>query len=238
MEAYAAAKGRLFRLQTPHDVAILPSALADTFDQGAARRVFFDTAGFSLPPYFDSLPPHEMENLRAAITSVISFLPDFDPAAIPEGTVRAAFSLPHRLEEVGKVNGVRVINDSKSTNPASAIAALRATEGNIVLLIGGRSKGAGYEDLARAVKGHDLRKTVAYGEAAGELSSIFSRFGIGIDTVGGLEEGISLSLAAAKPGDILLFSPACSSFDRFTDYIERGKEFVRLISRLPGFSQE
>jgi len=238
MEAYAAAKGRLFQLQTPEDVAILPSALADLFDQGAARRIFFDTAGFPLPPYFDSLPPHERENLKAAAASMIALIPDFDPAAIPEETLRAAFGLPHRLEEVGTVGGVRVINDSKSTNPASAIAALRATEGDVVLLIGGRSKGAGYEDLAREVGARPVRAVITYGEAAGELSALLARFGIETAVGSDLEEGISLSLAAAGPGDTFLFSPACSSFDQFTDFAERGEEFVRFISRLPGFSQK
>jgi len=205
MEAYAAAKGRLFQLQTPED---------------------------------DSLPPHERENLKAAAASMIALIPDFDPAAIPEETLRAAFGLPHRLEEVGTVGGVRVINDSKSTNPASAIAALRATEGDVVLLIGGRSKGAGYEDLAREVGARPVRAVITYGEAAGELSALLARFGIETAVGSDLEEGISLSLAAAGPGDTFLFSPACSSFDQFTDFAERGEEFVRFISRLPGFSQK
>jgi len=135
------------------------------------------------------------------------------------------------------VNGVRVINDSKSTNPASAIAALRAVSGEVVLLIGGRSKGGGYEDLAREVKAQPVRGTIAYGEAADELSSIFARFGIGIEVADDLDEGIALGLSLAQAGDILLFSPACSSFDRFRDYAERGETFVRLVSALPGFSR-
>ncbi|RLE32651.1 hypothetical protein DRJ24_06280 [Candidatus Acetothermia bacterium] len=136
------------------------------------------------------------------------------------------------------MGGVRVINDSKSTNPASAIAALRATEGDVVLLIGGRSKGAGYEDLAREVGARPVRAVITYGEAAGELSALLARFGIETAVGSDLEEGISLSLAAAGPGDTFLFSPACSSFDQFTDFAERGEEFVRFISRLPGFSQK
>jgi len=237
MEAYAAAKGRIFLRQTPDDTAVLPSNLKGRFVQGEAKRLFFDIESFPLPPYYGLLPPHERENLRAAIAAVSVLVPDFDPATIRKETIEAAFALPHRLEVVGDVDGVRVINDSKSTNPASAIAALRAVEGDIVLLIGGRSKGAGYEDLAREVKSHSIRGVVAYGEAAGELSAIFSRFGIGIEVVYGLEEGIAVGLGLAQPRDILLFSPACSSFDQFRDYAERGETFVRFISKLPGFSR-
>jgi len=237
MEAYAAAKGRIFLRQTPADTAILPSSLAGLFAEGRGKRLFFDTARLPLPAWFESLAPHNRENLRAAIAAVSVLVPGFDPGSIPEGAVEAALSLPHRLEEVGSVNGVRVINDSKSTNPASAIAALRAVDGRVVLLLGGRSKGAGYEDLAREVKAQPVRRTIAYGEAADELSSVFARFGIGIEVANDLEEGIALGLSLAEPGDILLFSPACSSFDQFRDYAERGETFVRLVSGLPGFSR-
>lgn len=235
MEAYAAAKGRVFLRQGPEDTAILPSSLAGLFPQGEGRRLFFDAA--RIPGRFESLAPHNRENLRAAIAAVSVLVPGFDAGEIPETAVEGAFSLPHRLEEVGTVNGVRVINDSKSTNPASAIAALRAVDGGIVLLLGGRSKGAGYEDLAREVKERPVRGTIVYGEAAGELSSIFSRFGIEIEVADDLEEGVSLGLRLAEPGDTLLLSPGCSSFDRFRDYVERGETFVRLVSGLSGFSR-
>jgi len=237
MDAYAAAKGRIFRRQTPADAAILPSDLAPAFDRGEGRRIFFDRERFTLPPYLESLPPHNRENLRAAISAARALLPDIDPASIPEDAVRSAVSLPHRLEVIGEVDGVRVIDDSKSTNPAAAIAALRAVDGPVVLLIGGRSKGAGYDALAREVKAHRVRRVVAYGEAADELSSIFSRAGVEIDRAADLERGISIGVYAARPGDTLLFSPACSSFDRFRDFAERGDVFTRYVEGLPGFSR-
>jgi UDP-N-acetylmuramoylalanine--D-glutamate ligase len=148
------------------------------------------------------------------------------------------FRLPHRMEVLGSICGVTIINDSKSTNPGSAIAALLAVDQPVVLLLGGHSKGAGYEDLANVILTRAIREVVLFGEAASELSELFSRYSVGFPTVSvdrSMESAIHRGLRAALPGDVLLLSPACSSYDAFTDFAERGEAFADLIQSQPGF---
>ena len=234
MDAYAKAKGRLFRLQKPDDVAILPSELAKRFPQGAARRVFYDDERLSLPDGAERLSLHQRANLRAALCACEALLPGTDWRQVPIDRILAALRLPHRLEEIGFVDGVRAINDSKATNPASTIAALAAIDGPTVLLLGGRSKGAGYEALREAVETSAVRRIVLFGESGKWLSGLFE--GHPLDCVSDVEAAVRVGLEAARPGDTLLFSPACSSFDQFCSFEERGEEFARAIRLRAGFS--
>jgi UDP-N-acetylmuramoylalanine--D-glutamate ligase len=234
MEAYAEAKGRLFRLQTPDDVAILPSELANRFPQGAARRVFYDDERLSLPDGAERLSLHQRANLRAALCACEALLPGTDWRQVPIDRILAALRLPHRMEEIGFVDGVRAIDDSKATNPASTTAALAAIDGPTVLLLGGRSKGAGYEVLREAVETSAVRRIVLFGESGKWLSGLFE--GHPLDCVSDVEAAVRVGLEAARPGDTLLFSPACSSFDQFCSFEERGEEFARAIRLRAGFS--
>ena len=136
MRSYASAKGKLFANQEPADVAILPRALASQFEQGKGRRVFYDEAFERLPTSTKKLLPHELVNLRAALAACEALVPEFDVSTIPMDVVCQAFRLPHRMESLGFVNGVCVINDSKSTNAGSTMAALRSIDSPIVLLLG------------------------------------------------------------------------------------------------------
>jgi UDP-N-acetylmuramoylalanine--D-glutamate ligase len=234
MHAYAEAKGRLFRLQNPDDVAILPSKLAERFPQGAARRVFYDDERLTLPDGADRLSPHQRANLRAALCACEALSPGTDWRQVPIDRILAALRLPHRMEEIGFVDGVRAINDSKATNPASTIAALAAIDGPAVLLLGGRSKGAGYEALREAVEASAVRRIVLFGESGKWLSGLFE--GHPLDCVSDVEDAVRVGLEAARPGDTLLFSPACSSYDQFRSFEERGAEFVRVVRVRAGFS--
>lgn len=232
VDAYALAKSRLFASQGPDDVAILPRALAETFDQGRGRRVYYDEAFPVLPPGADELMLHERANLRAALGACRAVLPDLDTSRVPMDRVRAALRLPHRMETLGFVNGVRVVNDSKSTNAASAIAALRAVDAPVVLLLGGRSKGAGYEALADELRHSTVRSLILFGEAAQMLEGVFVESAFmqsRIVRTPCLHEAIDRGLDVAEPGDVLLFSPACSSFDAFADYSARGEAFSEHI---------
>lgn len=234
IEAYAKAKGRLFRLQTPDDVAILPSELAERFSQGAARRIFYDDERLTLPDGVERLSPHQRANLRAALCACEALLPGIDWRQVPIDRILAALRLPHRMAEIGFVDGVRVIDDSKATNPASTTAALAAIDGPTVLLLGGRSKGAGYEALREAVETSAVRRIVLFGESGKWLSGLFE--GHPLDCVSDVEAAVRVGLEAARPGDTLLFSPACSSFDQFRSFEERGEELARVIRARVGFS--
>jgi len=238
MRAYANAKGKLFANQGRDDVAILPSTLASQFAQGEGRRVFYDQGFERLSASMKVLLPHERSNLRAALAACAALLPEFDAAAVPMDVVREAFRLPHRMEILGSVGGVRVINDSKSTNAGSAIAALRSTDSPVVLLLGGRHKGVGYESLIDEIAASDIREVILFGEAADTLRHVFeqrSRAGFASLSVRTMGEAVARGLLVAQPGDVLLFSPACSSFDAFADYAERGELFSNLIRSQPGF---
>ncbi len=238
MRSYANAKGKLFANQEPADVAILPSTLTSQFEQGNARRVFYDTCFERLPVSMERLLPHERSNLRAALAACAGLVPEFDVSKVPMDAVREAFRLPHRMETVGAVGGVRVINDSKSTNAGSAIAALRAIDSPVVLLLGGRSKCAGYESLVDEIAASDIREVILFGEAANTLRHVFEqhpRVESAPCSVRTMREAVTRGVLVAQPGDVLVLSPACSSFDAFADYTERGDAFASLIRSQPGF---
>ncbi len=229
MSAYAAAKGRLLQFQREDDTAVLPFELRDRFRQGRARRRFYDEPYPNLPAGWERLSPHNRRNLAAALTAVDALAPNLDLSGLAIDRVAGAFALPHRMEEVGSVAGIRAIDDSKSTNADAAIAALRSVEGPVVLLLGGRHKRAGYDALAREIRTRDVRHAVLFGEAAERLAEALAAAGIRPLRATDLEAAVTTGLTVARPGDTLLFSPACSSHDAFTDYAARGDAFVRLI---------
>ena len=142
--------------------------------------------------------------------------------------LRTFRALEHRIESVAEVNGVQWINDSKSTNVASTIVALQGMTRPTILLLGGRHKGEPYTALSE-----ELRRTVkvvlAYGEAApiieGDLGSVVPVERIGSSFV----DVVAAARRTARPGDTVLLSPACSSYDMFDNYEQRGREFKRLV---------
>ena len=238
MRSYANAKAKLFANQELNDVAILPSTLAWQFEHGNGRRVFYDECFERLPTSMERLLPHERSNLRAALAACAALFPEFDVSEVPMSAVREAFRLPHRMETVGAVGGVRVINDSKSTNAGSTIAALRAINSPVVLLLGGRHKGAGYESLVDEIADSDIREVILFGEAADTLRHVFEQHPCvesALFSARTMREAVVRGVLVAQPGDVLLLSPACSSFDAFADYAERGEVFANLIRSQSGF---
>jgi len=231
--SYAAAKGRLFRRQGPDDTAVMPEDLAAQFTQGSAQRVTYHRV--PLPANAGRLPPHQRANLQAAIAACKAFDPSFDPSSVPVDRVLDAVRLPYRMADVGIVDGVRVIDDSKATNPHAAIAALAAIDGPIVLMLGGRHKGFGYDALRDAVNASRVRSIVLFGEAGARLSRELQGADAGMAEAAGLAEAVSIALSSAHPGDVLLFSPACSSYDAYRSFEERGAAFDRLIQSQSGF---
>lgn len=144
-------------------------------------------------------------------------------AGIADG-LRSFRALPHRLEPVGEVDGVLWINDSKATNVSSTRVAVEAMDRPFVLLLGGRHKGEPYTALAEAAAGR-CRAVIAYGESrdliAGDLAGSLPVTRAGTD----FSEVLSLARAQARAGDAVLLSPACSSYDMFQNYEERGAQF-------------
>ncbi len=167
-------------------------------------------------------------NVQNALAAALALPPDADRAALAEG-LRTFRALEHRLEPVREVGGVRWINDSKSTSVAATEVALRSMDRPFVLLLGGRHKGAPYTALrpllARA------RGVIAYGEAAGEVEHDLAG-AAPLERGGGFEDVVARARRLARPGDAVLLSPACSSYDMFDNYEQRGRTFKRLVEAL------
>jgi UDP-N-acetylmuramoylalanine--D-glutamate ligase len=139
--------------------------------------------------------------------------------------------LPHRIEFVAEVAGVRYYNDSKATNTGAVLGALQQFSGNVILLAGGRDKGDDYRLLRDAVS-QRVRQLVVLGEAAGLLKSALADV-VQILPAKSMHEAVELAAGMARPGDTVLLSPACASFDMFTSYVHRGNEFKKEVLSLP-----
>jgi len=219
-EAYRDAKLRMFANQTPEQVAVVPPGVDVP---GAGRRIEF--GGLPLPAEEIRLRgTHNLENAMGASAAAIA---SGVPAAAVAAALRTFPGVPHRLEEVGSVNGVLYVNDSKATNVSSAVRGIEAFDGGVHVILGGSLKGGGFELLRHAVAS---RCVAAYliGEAADRLEQ---------DLAGTVPLHRSRDLATAvrdarpRPGEVVLLSPACASFDQFRDYEERGDRFRALVPR-------
>jgi UDP-N-acetylmuramoylalanine--D-glutamate ligase len=170
---------------------------------------------------------HNVANALAAAIAVR--LSGGEPACIADG-LRSFGSLPHRMEPIGERRGVLWINDSKATNVASTRVGLRSLDRPTILLLGGRHKGEPYAGLIPDMTGR-VRRVLAYGEA-GERIERDLRGRVPVERVEGPFEAVVRRAAqVAHPGDAVLLSPACSSYDMFTSYEERGRRFRELVSQ-------
>lgn len=145
------------------------------------------------------------------------------------GGLRAAVprlrGLPHRLEDLGAVDGVRVLDNGVSTTPESTTAALESVDGPCTLLVGGqRKRGLDFDTLWRAAAERGAR-AVAFGAAGGELAEELGRAGVPVERAGTLEEAVSRGLSRTPAGGTLLFSPACASFDAYPNFRARALAF-------------
>ena len=222
-EAYAAAKLRIFENQELGDVAVVPRGFQEL--PGEARRADFD-ADDPLPA--EPLIPgvHNRENAAAATVAARAAGATEDEIA---RALREFPGVPHRLEPVDERDGVLFVNDSKATNVAAAIRALAAFDRPLVLIAGGRAKGESFEPLAAAAC-ERVQHAFLIGEAAPKLAEALGE--LPHETSGDLGTAVAAAAAVARPGDVVLLSPACASFDQFRDFEERGDEFKRLVEAL------
>lgn len=248
-EAYARAKGNAFANQTPDDVAVVPAGdtvCAEQAARGRGRRVTFGAgadyavedasvverqsgARFSLSDA-DFHGAHNVSNAAAAIAAARSLGVPAD--AIQSGLARFR-ALGHRMAFVAEIDGVRFYDDSKATNVGAAVTALSGlSEPRAVVVLGGRDKLGTYEPLVSALvkKG---RAVVLIGEAADRIAAAIGG-AVPVARAGTMDEAVAAARALAKPGDAVLLSPACSSFDMFKSYAERGDVFARSVRNLAG----
>jgi UDP-N-acetylmuramoylalanine--D-glutamate ligase len=226
LEDYRAAKLRIFENQGPDDVAVIPRGFGEI--PGSARRVEFDTRD-ELPA--EPLVPGEHNRENAAAATAAARAAGISDDAIARA-LRTFEGVPHRLELVREVGGVRFVNDSKATNPEAAERALSAYPPGIRLILGGSRKNSSYSSLAREASARRVAKAYLIGEAADEIGEALAAAGVRFADSGTLEQAVADACQDAEPGEVVLLSPACASYDQFRDFEERGERFRDLVDSL------
>jgi UDP-N-acetylmuramoylalanine--D-glutamate ligase len=181
----------------------------------------FGTDGFKLKGV------HNLDNIMASLASTLLMRCDADRAY---AAVKNFKGLPHRMEFVEEVNGVCWYEDSKGTNVGSVVKSLESFDSGITLIAGGKDKGGSYEPLAPLVSAR-VSHLILIGEAKERMNEALGSL---TDThlVATLQDAVALAGTLAKPGEVVLFSPACSSFDMFKDYLDRANQFKAAVRAL------
>jgi len=245
-----------FQLEDVHtlacDVAVLLNLEPDHLDRHPsfdayrdAKLRIFERAGVRIVPRGidldgiefgadDPLPAeplipgaHNRENAAAATAAARA-------AGIPDDPIAEALEtfpgVAHRLEPVAEIDGVHYVNDSKATNTAAARRAIAAYEEPLHVILGGSPKGERFDELARALRGRG--RAYLIGETAGEIGAALEQVDVPYESSGDLETAVRAAAAAAVPGEIVLLSPACASYDQFRNFEQRGDTFRRLVEAL------
>jgi UDP-N-acetylmuramoylalanine--D-glutamate ligase len=252
-QAYANSKAGLFRQQGPEDIAVLNAddPLVAALEPQVKSRVYLYSSRKPLTrgawktgraikvrlthgleaefPLTDIALPgeHNLENIMAALLLALEM------GATPEGCARVLSSfmgLPHRLEWVAKVGDVDFFDDSKGTNVDAVVRSLEHFNRPVVLIAGGRDKGGDYSPLYALLR-QKVKQVVLMGEARETMADALAGQAP-IQTAADMAQAVDLAFAAAAPGDVVLLSPACSSFDMFRNYAERGRVFQQAVRSL------
>ena len=225
-EDYHAAKLRIFENQTTEDVAVVPRGFGPI--PGEARRIEFSLED-ELPAEPGIPGEHNRENAAAATAAARA-------AGVPDDAIAAGLSsfagVPHRLELVREVGGVRFVNDSKATNPEAAERALSAYPPGIRLILGGSRKGIPFERLAKRAAASGVAQAYLIGDSADEIAEALAAEGVRFTYSRDLPTAVQNAFRDADPGEVVLLSPACASYDQFHDFEERGERFRELVEAL------
>ena len=237
LEEYTQAKLRAFVNQAPEHIAVAPAWLEPP---GAARRVTFGGEHTDLAIVGGELRwrgerlialadvrlrgAHHHENAAAAAAAALA---RGVPAHAVAEALRTFAAVPHRLEEVAERDGVLWVNDSKATNVASAVVAVNAFERGVHLILGGSLKGGDFVALREPVRSR-CRAVYLIGQATERIAEDL-RDTVALVDCGDLQRAVTLAGDAARPGETVLLSPACASFDQYANYEERGEHFRRLV---------
>jgi UDP-N-acetylmuramoylalanine--D-glutamate ligase len=251
---YAEAKARIFANQGPSDCAVL-----NADDEGAralGSRTTADVVWFSrlrqldhgvfvrdgwivakLNGHAEDIAPvteiqlrgcHNVENVLAAVACAL--WTGMAPEDIRRGVAQFR-GVPHRIERVRELHGVTYYNDSKGTNVASTVKALESFTEPLVLIAGGKGKGQDFRPLADAARGRVVH-AVVIGEDGPSVSRALAESGIPVRTCATFAEAVATARDLATPGEVVLLSPACASFDMFENFEHRGDVFKRLVEQL------
>ncbi len=211
----------------------LPYSLVNHFERGVfvdgkkmvicleAGRFEFDLEVCSLKGL------HNIENMLAALASVLVLKNDAASVAAYKKVLTQFEGLPHRLQKVGSFGGVTYYDDSKATNVGAVVMALASFDGNVILIAGGRDKLGDYSPLKGLVKGK-VKELILLGEAKTVMANALNGT-TKISLVSDMKDAVSTAKKIAAPGDTVLLSPACSSFDQYKNYAERGADFCKWV---------
>ena len=245
LEAYARLKARMFARQREGDVALTPPEWQARFREwsgGRGRWKTFGAAGESDFIYF----PHRLAERGGEGIGIEGSAFDNEvlgpnaaalfgaagAAGVAPEAIRAALCrfqpLPHRAEPVGEFNGVRYVNDSKATNLSAMIASIRMQDRPVWLIAGGRPKETDFS-AALPVLRERVRGVFLIGEAAAAMASAWGA-AVPCEACGTLERAVAAARRAARPGDAVLMAPACTSYDQFRAYGERGDAFRKFAA--------
>lgn len=256
-EEYARAKMRMFENQLERDIAVLNAddpeitkrmpAKPHIFWFSRLKRVangaflrdneiiFRNEGSETVLARRDQTPlrgDHNVENVLAACAA--AYLAGATPEAIAGG-VKSFRGVEHRLEFVAEISGVQFYNDSKATNVDAAMKALQAFPGPLLVILGGKDKGSPYTPL-RDLLHERARMALLIGESAEKIAANLQG-SVEISHARTLERAVQMAIERAQPGDIVLLAPACSSFDQFENYEQRGRAFKELVGRRAGKSE-
>ena len=251
---YAAAKARIFANQTTADWAVLNAD--DDASQALAQDARSQRLAFSVERALSDgvviandaivrrrrdgadqvlvplsavklLGRHLLADVLAA--SAVASLAGVEPDAMTRA-VEGFTGLEHALEPVGDIGGVRFVNDSKATNVEAALRAIQSFDAGLIVILGGRFKGGNFGDLGGALRDRQAQ-VVAIGEAAPLVREALAPR-VPVHDAGSMTAAVRTAFALAAPGETVLLAPACSSFDMFRDYAERGRTFKQEVARL------
>ena len=170
---------------------------------------------------------HNLENLLAIVLG--ARILDVDPSVVQKG-INTLKGLPHRMEYARELNGITFYNDSKATNVDAAVKAVASFDRPVILIAGGRHKGADYTALVKAARGN-VKKAVFLGEAKDLLTAAFKGI-LPVAEATDMEAATAIAFDCAEKGDVVLLAPACSSFDMFSDYDHRGRVYQKAVKVL------
>jgi UDP-N-acetylmuramoylalanine--D-glutamate ligase len=224
-EAYRDAKLRIFERA---ETVVVPKQfrLANSFEP---KTVLTFEASDELPAEPSIPGRHNRENAAAAVAAARA-------AGIREDAIAAGLrsfaGVEHRLELVAERGGVRFVNDSKATNTVAARTGIAAFDEPLHLILGGSLKGESFDELARDIAARGQVLPLLIGEASEQLAAALDRAGVAYVQAGTLDDAVRLAAARSRPGEVVLLSPACASYDQFENFERRGEEYRRLVQNL------
>ena len=252
LENYALAKENIFRNQGHRECLVLNAGdvrVKAMAEKARSRVVFFGREGLSEGVCLDETHivlkkadkkkelldtqtfclkgDHNLENIMAC--AAVAALLGVARKKIQK-SVEGFKTLEHRIEPIGELEGVKFINDSKSTTVESTRAALLASEGSVILIAGGRDKGVSFAEIESCVR-ERVRLAVLYGEARDKIAASWKNFSQ-VRKIADFRQAVRTGFEEARPGDSIVLSPMCTSFDQFSSFEQRGEAFRHVFEEL------